>query len=109
MTSCYNLKIIIIRNNFSYKTKIEKYTCCGAENTLILFETACWLLVQVIVEAFVMVVVFTFDFGAEVEVTVTIWGFFEESVVVVDITDVTTVEDAKLLAAVVGTSLIYCT
>lgn len=54
-----------------------------------------------------VVVVLTFDFGVEVD-NVTIWGCLGSDVTVVVVTT-DTVEEPKLLVAVVGTSLMYWT
>lgn len=78
------------------------YTFDEDEKTFMWFVVGCWLLAEVVL---VIVVVLTFDFGVDVD-KVTIWGCFGGAVDV-DTTD--TVEEAKLLVAVVGTSLMYWT
>lgn len=83
---------------------IEYHTCGEAVKTFIWFVTGCWLLVE---EVLVTVVVLTFDFGVEVD-NVTIWVCLGSAVVVVVVTT-DTLEEPKLLEAVVGTSLIYWT
>lgn len=73
---------------------------------MIWFDTGCWLLAVV----FVIVVGLTLDFCVEVVDKVTIWGCLEGALLAVVVVTTDTVEEAaKLLVAVVGTSLMYCT
>lgn len=82
---------------------VEYHTCGEVVKTFIWLLTGCWLLA---VEVLATVVVLMFDFGVEVD-NVTIWVCLGSDVAVVVTTD--TVEEPKLLVAVVGTSLMYWT
>lgn len=85
------------------KLKIKIITC--GEKTLIWFDTGCWLLAVV----FVIVEGLTLDFCVEVVDKVTIWGCLEGALLVAEVVTIDTLEAAKLLVAVVGTSRMYWT